>query len=185
MLINFCSNCGNTMQFGVIDGDHLPRHNCNNCGFISYQNPKIIVGCFPIWKNEVMLCRRGIEPRLGFWNLPGGFMELNETIEMGAVREMKEETGVDVKIIGLHSIFSVPQVNQLHLHFLAELTDLEYKLTPESTEIKLFNEENTPWSEIAFASTDFGLKSYYFDLINNQRKIHIGSTLIHKFSPIY
>lgn len=173
------------MQFGVIDGDHLPRHNCNNCGFISYQNPKIIVGCFPIWKNEVMLCRRGIEPRLGFWNLPGGFMELNETIEMGAVREMKEETGVDVKIIGLHSIFSVPQVNQLHLHFLAELVNLDYKLTPESTEIKLFNKRNTPWDEIAFASTDFGLKSFFLDLEINQHQIHIGSTLTHKFSPIF
>lgn len=185
MRINFCSNCGNTMQFSVVEGDHLPRYNCIRCGFIAYQNPLVIVGCLPIWENKIMLCKRGIEPRLGFWNLPGGFMENNETIEQGAMREMKEETHADVKIIGIQSIFSVPQVNQLHIHFLATLINLDHKLTHESIEIELFDENTTPWSDIAFASTDYSIKSYFSDLKNNTRNIHISSTRDHKFFPIY
>ncbi len=185
MRINFCSNCGNTMQFSIVEVDHLPRYNCARCGFIAYQNPHIIVGCLPIWQDKVMLCKRGIEPRFGFWNLPGGFMENNETIELGALREMKEETDADVNLIGLYSIFSVPEVNQLHLHFLVEMIDLDYKLTTESTEIELFDENTTPWADIAFASTDYAVKSYFSDVKNNSRSIHISSTRIHKFSPIY
>ncbi len=173
------------MQFGAIEGEHLPRFHCTGCGFIAYQNPKIIVGCLPVWNKKVMLCRRGIEPRLGYWNLPGGFMENNETIEQGAMREMKEETGADVRILGLQTIFSVPQVDQLHLHFLAELVDLNYNLTLESTEIELFDEQSTPWHEIAFASTDYAVKAYFKDLKSNQINTHIGSTLSHHFSPIY
>ena len=185
MQINFCANCGNSMQFNVVEGDHLPRYHCTRCGFIAYQNPHIIVGCLPIWKNKIMLCKRGIEPRMGFWNLPGGFMENNETIKQGATREMKEETGADVKIIGVHSIFSVPQVNQLHIHFLAELINLDYVLTPESIEIEIFDEGSMPWADIAFASTDYSIKTYFSDLKKNTQSIHTSSTFEHEFFPIY
>ena len=172
--MNYCSNCGHKIQFGTVEGEHLPRFNCANCGAIHYENPKIIVGCVPVWEDKVMLCRRGIEPHLGWWNIPGGFMENDETIESGAAREMLEETGATVRIVGLLSVFSVPPVNQVHLHFLAEMTDLTYEITPESTEIELFTEGSLPWSEVAFASNRFALTKYFEDRRLGLQRTHIG-----------
>ena len=91
--MKFCSNCATALVFGSVENEHLPRFYCSNCEMIHYQNPKIIVACLPIWENKIMLCRRGIEPQLGFWNIPGGFMENKESVESGALREMLEETG--------------------------------------------------------------------------------------------
>jgi ADP-ribose pyrophosphatase YjhB (NUDIX family) len=173
--MNFCSKCGQKVQFGNIEGDHLPRFHCTDCGTIHYQNPRIIVGCIPIWEDKVMLCRRGIEPQLGLWNVPGGFMENNETAEGGAAREMLEETHGHVRIVGLQSVFSVLHVNQVHLHFLAEMQDLNYQTTPESTEIQLFTEGSLPWADLAFASNTFALKRFFEDRKNGVQRTHRGS----------
>ena len=176
--MNFCSNCGHKIQFGNIEGDHLPRFHCVECGTIHYQNPRVIVGCIPIWEDKVMLCRRGIEPQLGLWNVPGGFMENNETVEEGAAREMFEETHGRVRIIGLQSVFTVLHVNQVHLHFLAEMVDLNYETTPESTEIQLFTEDELPWHDVAFASNYFALKKYFEDRKNGMQRTHRSSLTI-------
>ena len=122
-----------------------------------------------------MLCKRGIEPQYGLWNIPGGFMENDETVEAGAVREMVEETGGNVKVLGLHTVYNVLPVNQVHLHFLVELLDLKYHLTDESIEIQLFTEEDIPWREIAFASSRFALKRYFEDRKNGTRQTHLGT----------
>jgi ADP-ribose pyrophosphatase YjhB (NUDIX family) len=122
-----------------------------------------------------MLCKRGIEPQYGLWNIPGGFMENDETVEAGAVREMVEETGGNVKLLGLHTVYNVLPVNQVHLHFLVELLDLNYHLTDESIDIQLFTEENIPWQEIAFASSRFALKKYFEDRKNGTQEIHLGT----------
>lgn len=172
--MKFCSNCANPIQFGEIAGEHIPRYHCPNCKTIHYQNPRVIVGCLPIWEDKVMLCRRGIEPQYGLWNIPGGFMENDETSEEGAVREMWEETYGRVKVLGLHAVFSVVPVNQVHLHYLVELEDLNYSITPESTEIVLFTEGDVPWADIAFASSKFALKRYFEDVKLGLRRTHLG-----------
>jgi ADP-ribose pyrophosphatase YjhB (NUDIX family) len=173
--MKFCSNCGTSIKFGVLPNEHLPRYYCDACGVIHYINPKIIVGCLPIWEDKVMLCKRGIEPQYGLWNIPGGFMENDETVEHGAMREMEEETHGKVKMIGLHTIYNVIPVNQVHLHFLVDMVDLNYALTDESIDIQLFKEEDIPWSEIAFASSRFALKKYFEDRKQGVRKTHLGT----------
>jgi ADP-ribose pyrophosphatase YjhB (NUDIX family) len=175
--MNFCSNCGFTIQYSTIEGEHIPRHHCTSCGIVHYVNPKIIVGCLPIWEDKIMLCKRGIEPQLGLWNIPGGFMENDESVEEGAAREMLEETCAGVTLLGLHTVFNVVPVNQVHLHFLAALNDLNYALTPESTDIQLFTEGDIPWDEIAFASSKFAIKKYFQDRKNNTRNIHTGKLI--------
>jgi ADP-ribose pyrophosphatase YjhB (NUDIX family) len=173
--MNYCSNCGQKVVFGSLPDEHLPRFHCLNCGTIHYENPRVIVGVLPIWEDKVMLCRRGIEPQLGLWNIPGGFMENDETAMDGATREMFEETGGKVRILGLHTSFSVVPVNQVHLHFLGEMVDLNYQTTPESTEIRLFTEEEIVWKEVAFASNYFALKKYFSDRKQGTRQTHLGS----------
>lgn len=172
--MKFCSNCATTLVFGEVNDEHLPRYHCPNCGMIHYENPKIIVACLPIWDNKIMLCRRGIEPQLGFWNIPGGFMENKESVESGALREMMEETGCEGTIVGVHSIFTVLPVDQVHTCFLVEMTHFNYTLTPESTEIQLFDEQDIPWSDIAFVSNKFALKRYFEDQKLGFRRTHVG-----------
>jgi ADP-ribose pyrophosphatase YjhB (NUDIX family) len=172
--MKFCSNCGAPIQFGPVEGEHLPRHYCDKCGVIHYQNPKIIVACLPIWEDKIMLCRRGIEPQLGFWNLPGGFMENKESIEAGALREMFEETGCEGTILNAHSMFSVLPVHQVHFCFLVKMNSLTWHLTPESTEIQLFTEDEIPWDDIAFASNTFAIKKYFQDRKQGTSQTSLG-----------
>jgi ADP-ribose pyrophosphatase YjhB (NUDIX family) len=175
--MKFCSNCAHPVSFSAVEGEHIPRFHCVRCNVIHYVNPKVIVGCLPIWEDKVMLCKRGIEPQYGLWNIPGGFMENDETTEEGAVREMYEETLGRVRVIGLHTVFNVVVVNQVHLHYLVEMVDLDYSLTPESIDIQLFTEAEIPWQDVAFASSKFALKKYFEDRKNNTRNTHIGSLL--------
>ena len=174
--MKFCSNCAHSITWGFVKGDHIPRFYCENCGVIHYKNPLIIVGCLPIWEDKVMLCRRGIEPQLGLWNIPGGFMENGETVEQGAIREMLEETFCHVQHLTLHTVFNVVYANQVHIHFLAEMVDLNYQTTPESTEIQLFTEGGIPWKDVAFESTKFALRHYFEDRKQGLRQIHMGNT---------
>jgi len=172
--MNFCSNCGNSVRLKSIENDHIPRYFCENCKTIHYQNPNIVAGCLPIWKDEVMLCKRAIEPRVGYWNLPGGYLENGETVEEGAAREVWEEACIKVKVIHIHTIFSIPRINQIYMHFLAELPDLNFAPGVESLEVKMFKEEDIPWGEIAFTSSIFSLKRYFEDRKAGIHKVHLG-----------
>ena len=96
--MNFCSNCGHRVVLKVPEGDFLPRHVCPNCGTVHYLNPKIVVGSVPEYQGRILICRRGIEPRHGFWTIPAGFMENDETLQAGAAREAKEEARIEVEI---------------------------------------------------------------------------------------
>jgi ADP-ribose pyrophosphatase YjhB (NUDIX family) len=183
--VNYCSNCGNKgLRFEVPEGDNLPRHFCKSCGAIHYQNPKIVVGCLPIFEDRILLCRRAIEPRKGMWNLPAGFMENGETVEQGAMREMWEETLSKVEIIRLHCIYNLTHVNQVYMIFLAKLenTNLVEK-TPESLEIKLFSQNEIPWNEIAFTSTKFALEKYFSH--QNHLGTHLGQYILPKDGRIW
>ena len=173
--MNFCSNCGsNNIQFIVPDGDSFQRYVCGKCGKIYYENPRIIVGCLPIYEAKIMLCKRAIQPRYGLWNLPAGFLENNEKPEEGAVRETFEESLANVELIKLHCVFSLPKVNQVYLHFLAKLLDENFGSTSESLEVHLFEKNDIPWDEIAFHSSTFALQKY-LEHGDQFEGVHIGS----------
>jgi len=172
--MNFCSHCGQSVQLTTLKNDLLPRYFCTSCQTVHYQNPKIVSGCLVYWENKVLLCRRAIEPRYGFWNLPAGYMENDETVPEGALREVREETNTTVSIHGLHCIYSITTVNQVYILFLSKLNNLNFQATDESSEVKLFTESEIPWNDIAFTSTTFALKRYFQDLKNSTIQTHIG-----------
>ncbi len=150
------------------------RHVCHNCDTIHYSNPRIIAGCLPIWEDKVLLCKRAIEPRLGYWNVPSGFMENGESVEEGAAREVLEEAEAKVKIIGVHALFSIPRINQVYVHFLGEMIDGKFGVGAESLESQLFSEDKIPWKDIAFHSSIFTLKRFFEDRKKGIREVHIG-----------
>ena len=173
--MNFCSNCGSAnISFKIPEGDSFHRFVCDNCGKIHYENPRIIVGCVPVYRNRIMLCKRAIQPQMGLWNLPAGFLENNEKPEEGAVRETLEESMAIVEIVKLHAVFSLPKVNQVYLHFLANLKDEHFGPTSESLEVKLFDSNDIPWKDIAFHSTTYALEKYLEHGANFQG-VHMGS----------
>ena len=173
--MNFCSNCGSDkIKFEIPNGDTFRRFVCSNCDKIHYDNPRIIVGCVPVREDKVMLCKRAIQPQLGLWNLPAGFLENHEKPEDGAARETLEESRATVEIIKLHVVFSLPKVNQVYLHFLAKLNDEQFGATSESLEVKLFTQDEIPWDDIAFHSTSYALQKYY-DHGMDYEGVHIGS----------
>ncbi len=162
--MKFCSQCGaSPLQFRVPEGDTLPRYVCASCGEIHYQNPKIVVGCLPEWEGRVLLCRRAIEPRLGLWTLPAGFLENGETVAAGAQRETLEEADARVDIGPLYTMISLPQLGQVYIVFRARLLDLDFGPGPESLEVQLFDEAEIPWDRIAFRTIARTLRTYFLD----------------------
>lgn len=173
--MNYCSKCGsNKIKLEIPEGDTFTRFICSSCGKIYYDNPRIIVGCLPIFDNKVMLCKRAIQPQYGLWNLPAGFLENGETAEDGATRETLEESLANVEIVKLHVVFSLPKVNQVFLHFLANLHNEDFGPTKESLEVQLFNENEIPWDDIAFHSSTYALKMY-FEFGVEYQGVHVGS----------
>ena len=167
-VVNFCSQCGASVVQKIPQGDNRPRDVCDRCGFIHYQNPRVVTGCLPVYGDRVLLCKRAIEPRKGFWTLPGGFMELGETIEEGAVRETWEEAQALVEVQSLYTLFNVLPVGQVSVFFLARLTQPEFAPGIESEEVALFSEAEIPWQELAFSTIAKTLRYYFSD-----RKHHI------------
>lgn len=172
--MNFCSHCGHKVTFGPVPDDDHPRHYCEECGKIHYRNPRIIVGAIPRKGNKVLLCKRAIKPRYGLWTLPGGFMEIGEKVEDGAARETREEANANIKIVRLFSIYSLPQIGQVYMMFLADLMNQNFSAGKESLEVKLFSEEEIPWDEIAFSAIHFTLKKYFENRTNPSLEIYTG-----------
>ena len=152
--MNFCSDCGQPVSLLVPPDDNRMRHVCGHCGTIHYQNPKMVIGSIPAWDlagdTKVLLCRRAIEPRHGYWTLPAGFMENEETTGEAAQRETLEEAGARIELQALFSLLNVPHVHQVHLFYRAQLLDLDFAAGIESLEVKLFAEHEIPWDDIAF-----------------------------------
>jgi ADP-ribose pyrophosphatase YjhB (NUDIX family) len=161
--MNYCSQCGSKVVLKVPEGDHQPRHVCDSCGTIHYLNPKVVVGSVPEYQGRILLCRRGIEPRLGFWAIPGGFMENGETLEQGAAREALEEAEIDVEIGSLLVIANVTHAHQVHVFFRSRMRSAHFAPTPESLEVRFFDIEEIPWSDLAFPSTEYALRCYVAD----------------------
>ena len=161
--INFCSQCGAPVRFEVPTGDTLKRHICGQCGVIHYQNPKLVVGTLPVWEDQVLLCRRAIEPRRDKWTLPAGFMENNETMAQAACRETLEEACARVELGAMYTIISVPHISQVHAIYRARLLDLDFSPGAETLETRLFRETEIPWTEIAFRTIALSLRHFFED----------------------
>jgi ADP-ribose pyrophosphatase YjhB (NUDIX family) len=153
-------------------GDNRARAVCPNCEHIEYDNPRMITGTIPLYEGKVLLCRRNIEPRFGFWTLPAGFMENLESTSEGALRETLEESGSVAKCIKLFSVFSIPHINQVHIFYLAELERDDFHPTEESSEVKLFDLDQIPWDELAFSSVSKTLKHFITDHKTGQYQLH-------------
>ncbi len=170
--MKFCSECGQPVSLRIPQGDNRPRHVCEACQTIHYQNPKIVTGTLPVWEEQVLLCRRAIEPRYGLWTLPAGFMENNETMEQAAERESREEANANIRIEQLYTLISLPHINQVYVMYKASLLDLDFFPGEESLEVRLFRENEIPWKEIAFRTIHFTLRQFFKDQKQNQYPVH-------------
>jgi ADP-ribose pyrophosphatase YjhB (NUDIX family) len=159
----FCSNCGHAISRRVPEGDSRLRDCCDQCGAIHYVNPRPVVGTIPVWNDQVLLCLRAIEPRLGFWTLPAGFMEVGESSAEGARRETREEACARVELGPLFSLIDVPAVEQLHIFYRARLLDLDFAAGAETLEVRLFSEADIPWDRIAFRTVTATLRLFFED----------------------
>lgn len=170
--MKFCSTCGQPVAVSIPEGDHLPRHVCVGCGTIHYQNPKLVVGCVPEYQGRILLCRRAIEPRHGFWTIPAGFMENGESLQAAAARESLEEALAKVEIGSLIAIVHVLHAQQVHVMFRARLLDPNVGAGAESLEVGLFDEADIPWRDLAFRSVDFALRRYLEDRRAGRENLH-------------
>ena len=172
--MRFCSSCGASVSPRIPPGDTLLRHVCDTCQTVHYQNPKIVVGCIPEWNGEILLCRRAIEPRLGLWTFPAGFMEQGETLEQAAIRETREEAEAEVELTGLHGIFSLPHVSQVYIVYRGIMLSALYRPGAESLEAQLFACDALPWQEMAFPVIREALDRYVSDHEHGQFQVHVG-----------
>lgn len=171
--IKHCKNCGSTVEYRLPDdGDTKQRAVCPACGTVHYENPLNVVGTVPYWGEQVLLCKRNIEPRWGKWTLPAGFMELNETVAEGAARETLEESGAVFEMEGLFSLVNVAQVGQVHLFYRARLLSAQFDPGHETLEARLFTEAEIPWEEIAFRTVKETLTRYFDDRRSGKFSIH-------------
>lgn len=173
--MKFCSQCGAPVTVRVPPGDSLPRHVCDRCQTIHYQNPRMVVGCIPEWEDRILLCRRAIEPRHGLWTVPAGYMENGETTFQGAIRETLEEANARVEIGALYALYNIPHINQVYMLFRARLLDADVRPGAETLEVRLFAEAEIPWDRIAFASVRNALVHYYEDRHTGAFPFHMGT----------
>lgn len=170
--MRYCPQCGHTVNMVIPAGDNRMRPVCPSCDYIDYDNPRLITGTIPLYEGKVLLCRRNIEPRLGFWTLPAGFMENQETTSQGALRETLEESGSKAVCKQAFSMISIPRINQVHLYYLAELERDDFHPTEESSEVALFELTEIPWDELAFSSVSKTLELFIEDHKTGQYGFH-------------
>jgi ADP-ribose pyrophosphatase YjhB (NUDIX family) len=162
--MRFCSHCGSDrLALEIPAGDARPRHVCHACQAIHYQNPKVVSGCLVTHGDRVLLCRRAIEPRRGFWTAPAGYLENGETLQEGAIRETLEEADAGVELDGLYALFNLTHIHQIYVFFRGRLIDGRYGVGEESLECRLFAEDEIPWDELAFPTVSKTLRYYFED----------------------
>ncbi len=172
--IQFCRACGSRVEYRVPADDSRERAICPACGEIHYENPINVVGTVPVWGEQVLLCRRNIEPRYGLWTLPAGFLELGETTADGARRETVEEAGARIELEGLFTVLNVVRVGQVHLFYRARLLDTRFAPGPETLEAQLFAEHEVPWDQIAFRTVRLTLEHFFADRRDGGFGVHVG-----------
>jgi len=163
--MQYCQHCAGPIEEKIPQGDDKLRYCCVQCNVVFYQNPNNIVGTLPVHEDSVLLCKRAIEPRLGKWTLPAGFMENGETTLAGAIRETQEEAGaiVSPQDCQLYTLFNLPYINQVYFFFLSSLPNLDFAPGEESLEVALFQEHEIPWDELAFPVVKITLQQYFAD----------------------
>lgn len=175
--MNYCTQCGAKVELRIPEGDTHLRHVCRECGEIHYLNPKLVIGCIAEWNGDILLCRRAIEPRHGFWTLPAGFMENGESTIEAALRETREEACAQVAIEELFALVNIPHISQVHLFYRGQLLGNEFGAGEESLETALFSEDAIPWDDLAFRSVALCLRAYFEDRRNGQFLFHENSLL--------
>lgn len=178
-VLKFCTDCGGKLEHIVPEGEHIARYVCPNCGKVHYQNPKNIVGTIPIFGDEVLLCRRAIEPGYGLWTLPAGHQEMKETTGQGAARETWEEAGVEVETGDPYIQMDLPFASQTHMYFLGFMKNRNFQAGEESLECRFFKEEDIPWDQIAFGTVRKALGTFFEDRKNGRFDFHYFT----KFRP--
>lgn len=166
--------CGTPVEHRIPPDDNRERAVCPACDHIQYVNPLNVVGTLPVWQDQVLLCRRNIEPRKGYWTLPAGFMELGETTEEGAMRETDEEAGAHIELQGLYCLLNVVHAGQVHLFYRARLLDTEFNPGPETIEAQLFRQDEIPWADLAFRTVKLTLEHYFADREKGQFGVHFA-----------
>ena len=172
VLMKYCSHCRADIVVTIPPGDNRERYTCPACDFIFYENPRIVAGCIPVYGDQILLCKRSIEPRSGYWTLPAGFMENGETTQQGAWRETYEESMAKVEVGPLFSLCNVPRINQVHMFYLAQMTSNTFGPTSESSDVALFSAQDIPWDDIAFATVKQTLECFLADREHNQFQLH-------------
>jgi len=170
--MNARSSSGPTVR-KIPDGDTLERLVCPDCGFINYENPKVVVGVVALWQGRILLCRRAIPPRIGYWTLPAGYMEIKETSADGALREAWEEARAKLEIRSLLAVYNIPRISQVQIIYLADLITPEVSAGPESQEVALFDWDDIPWDDIAFPSVHWALN--HFAEVQHEEVFHARS----------
>jgi len=179
--MNYCSHCGGLLIYGTPPEDDRPRHCCRACGMIHYQNPKVVVGCIPVWEDKILLCLRAIEPRRGMWTLPAGYLENGETVADGAKREVYEEARARVHRLKPYGLYNICHVSQIYLMFRAKLVQDAFEPTAESLNVRLYTEGEIPWKDLAFPVVTRTLENFYADRRKGFFPFHIDD-IHHKIS---
>ncbi len=144
----------------IPDGDSVERHVCDDCGWIHYVNPKIVVGSVVTYQDKFLLCKRSIHPRKGYWTLPAGYMEEKETSEQGAKREAMEEANADITLTGMLALYNIPHISQVQIMYRAHLEKPDFSAGPESEDVQLFNWDDIPWEDLAFPTVYWALHQF-------------------------
>jgi len=172
--MNFCSHCGAGLTQRIPAGDDRLRFVCDQCQTIHYQNPRMVVGTIPEWKDRILLCRRAIEPRAGLWTLPAGYLENGETMIDGARRETREEAGAKLEALAPFALFDLPFINQVYLMFRGPLATTTCHPGEESLEVRLFSEADIPWRDLTFVVVRETLERYLRDRAEGHFRFHTG-----------
>lgn len=173
--MKFCCHCGQPVTVQVPPGDNRPRRVCSSCGHVHYENPLVVVGCVPEYEGAILLCRRAIEPRHGFWTVPAGFMELGETLAEAAKRETWEEAEARVELGAMFAVVDVVHARQVHVFFRGRLSEPKFGAGDETLESRLFTPAQLPWPEIAFPSVTIALERYLADTRGGDGPVHLAT----------
>jgi len=161
--MKFCSNCGARVRYQIPEGDNRDRAVCEACKTIHYVNPNIVAGCVVEKGDQILLCKRAIAPRVGYWTMPAGFMENGETVAEAAARETEEEANAKVEITSLLGVYSIPHISQVHMMFRGTLLNEDFGPGEESLECALYSEAEIPWEDLSFRVTTLALRHYFED----------------------
>ncbi|HET8933183.1 MAG TPA: NUDIX hydrolase [Polyangiales bacterium] len=175
--MKFCNQCGATVERRIPPGEDRERWVCSQCGTVHYENPRMVVGCIVEHESQLLLCKRAIEPRYGYWTLPAGFLELGESTVQGAVRETLEEAGARVQVVAPYAHFDIPLIGQAYLFYRARMLAPEFSAGTESLEVKLVSIAEIPWDQLAFQAVRVALELYCEDTTRARYRMHHGVIL--------